>query len=95
MAYHVNITTNASQDIQEAIDWENNRKPGLGQYMLQMVEERIEQVASSPGTGSIRYKNIRCTATRIFSYLVHYVVDEELETITIVRVLSTHRKPIW
>jgi plasmid stabilization system protein ParE len=95
MPCRIITTANARRDLQDAMDWENNRKAGLAEYMLQMVDERIAQIAVTPGIGSIRYKNIRCTATRIFSYLIHYTVDDSLQVITILRILHTSRKPIW
>jgi plasmid stabilization system protein ParE len=95
MPYRIITTANARRDLQDAMDWENNRKAGLAEYMLQMVNERITQIAATPGIGSIRYKNIRCTSVKIFSYLIHYTVNDSLQVITILRILHTSRKPIW
>lgn len=41
MAYTIITTTNARRDIQQAIDWENERKPGLGEYFLTDFESRL------------------------------------------------------
>jgi plasmid stabilization system protein ParE len=95
MPYRIMITGNARKDLRDAIDWENHRQTGLAERMLAMVHERIAQISDTPGMGSVRYKNIRCTAAKTFSYLIHYTVDDSLQTIVILRILHTSRKPIW
>jgi plasmid stabilization system protein ParE len=95
MPYRIIISANCRRDLQGAADWENHRKTGLSVYMLQMVNESIAKIALTPGIGSVPYKNIRCTTTRVFSYLIHYTVDDSQQVITILRILHTSRKPIW
>jgi len=76
MAYTIITTIYARNDIQDAIDWENMQKPGLANYFLHDLEKKISVVSNNPYMYGIRYKNIRCTVTNIFSYLVHYTIDD-------------------
>ncbi len=82
MPYTVVTSTNARRDIQQAIDWENMRKPGLANYFLDDLEKKLEDLSRTPGIGSIRYENVHLAHTKIFSYNIHYIVDEQMATIT-------------
>ena len=95
MPYTVVTSTNARRDIQQAIDWENMRKPGLANYFLDDLEKKLDAISVTPGIGSIRYENVHLVHTKIFSYNIHYIVDEALRKITILRVLHSSRKPNW
>lgn len=95
MAYIVFTTFQARRDIQDAIDWENMRKPELANYFLQDLERKILVISATPLIYKIRYKNIRCAATNIFQYLIHYTIDESRQQINILRVLHTSREPVW
>ena len=95
MLFTIITTTNARKDIQQAIDWENNRNSNLGEQFLECLHLKINALAATPFIGSIRYENVRCTAIDVFQYLIHYIVDVELQQIVIIRVLHTKQKPIW
>jgi plasmid stabilization system protein ParE len=94
MPFTIFTTNNARRDIQQAIDWENMRKPGLASYFLDDLNKKLESLAVTPGTGSIRYDNVHISHTKIFSYNIHYTVDDALQQITILRVLHSSRKPV-
>jgi hypothetical protein len=95
MAYISITTTNARRDIQQAIDWENMRKPGLGEYFLSDFEAKITDLEITPALGSIRYENVRITFTKIFPYNIHYVIDDTKQLVIILRVLSQYKEPIY
>lgn len=95
MTYRIVTTTHARKDIQQAIDWEEQRNKGLGKRFLADLEQRLSDIATIPAIGSVRYEGVRCTTTEIFQYLIHYIPDENTKTITVLRVLHTSRRPIW
>lgn len=95
MPFTINLTANARRDIQAAIDWENGRSPGLGRRLFEVVDRMMIHLATAPLGGSIRYDAIRVRETDVFPYLIHYGVDERNETVTVLRVLHTSRKPEW
>jgi plasmid stabilization system protein ParE len=95
MPFSVITTTNARRDIQQAIDWENNRSPNLGERFAEYLEQKLNTLSTTPFIGSVRYENVRCTTTDVFQYLIHYIVDVDLQRITIIRVLHIKQKPVW
>lgn len=94
MPFSIILTTSALKDIQNAIDWENKRKYGLGKRFYNDLQTKINVLSETPAIGSIRYENVRCTSTDIFSYIIHYFIDEQLQKITIIRILNSRQKPI-
>ncbi len=94
MLFRIVTTPNALIDIQEAINWENHRHPGLGKRFFVYLEQRLSLLAFTPFTGSIRYDNVRCTTTKVFKYIIHYIVNESESKIIILRVLHASRKPM-
>jgi plasmid stabilization system protein ParE len=95
MPFAIITTTNARKDIQQAIDWENTRSLNLGERFLEYLNQKLLALSFTPLIGSIRYENVRCTTTDVFQYLIHYLVDEQLQQIIVIRVLHTKQKPIW
>lgn len=89
------ITNNAKSDIQEAIYWYNDQQDELGKKFLQFVDKKVSDLCITPGIGSIRYDKVRCTMVRVFPYIIHYTIKQQLKQIIILRVLHAFRKPIW
>ncbi len=94
MPFTIITTANARRDIENAIEWENERKPGLGRGFLKDLDKKLTAVSITPGTGSIRYDNVRCTVTKVFSYIIHYIVVDALKQIIVLRVLHSSRRPL-
>ena len=95
MKYLIVTTANARRDVQDAIDWENMRKPGLATRFLADLDGKLMVVSNSPYLFTIRYDNVRCALTDIFPYLIHYLIDEPGQRVIILRILHTSRKPVW
>lgn len=92
--YKIILTENARLDIQEAIDWENSRATGLGAYFFRCLQEKIDDLKITPGMGSIRYHEVRCTVVKKFPYIIHYHVPLIGNEVIILRILHASRKPL-
>jgi plasmid stabilization system protein ParE len=95
MAFTSVITKNARSDIQEAITWYNDQQDELGKKFLKFVDKKINNLCVTPGIGSIRYDEVRCTMIKGFPYIIHYTVKKSSKQVIILRVLHAFRKPIW
>lgn len=62
MPFTIITTSNARRDIEDAIEWENKRKPGLARRFLEDLDKKLTSVSITPGLGSIRslyyYKSV-------------------------------------
>lgn len=94
MHFKLILTESARRDIQDAIDWENGRSQGLGKRFFEKVEIAFNAIIQNPLSGTIRFELVRCRRTTVFRYLIYYTCDESTQTVTVLRVLHTSRKPL-
>jgi plasmid stabilization system protein ParE len=81
----------ATTELEEAINWYNRKKPGLGTDFRRLVEQTIERIAATP----LRFRPVdqhtRRALLRRFPYTIHFAV--ELDTIIVLAVFHTRRNP--
>ncbi len=95
MAFSVFFTPEAQNDLQEAYDWYESKSAGLGERFINAIDEKLSALTKTPGIGSIRYDEIRCTIIPNFPYLIHYGVNQSSQVIIAYRIFHTSRKPLW
>ena len=93
MAYRITIHPSARHDIIEAIEWYNERQPDLGFRFYHATQTTLQQIKEKPEVFAIRYKTIRTAIVRKFPYMIHFMVDQQTESITVLAVLCTYRNP--
>ena len=91
--FSVNIEPEAFNDIQEAIDYYNHCKPGLGKEFLETIKKQIILLTKYHHSFAIRYDNIRCLPVKKFPYMIHYEVWKDKYQISIKGVFCTHQNP--
>ncbi len=62
---------------------------------LKFVDKRINNLCVTPGIGSIRYDEVRCTMIKGFPYIIYYTIKKSSKQVIILSVLHAFRKPIW
>jgi hypothetical protein len=83
-------------DLQENVDWYNEKQAGLGRRFYKAVKGQTVWIKKNPFTIAIRYDDVRCAKVKGFPYMVHFKVFQEIKTIKIISVFGTHRDPaIW
>jgi hypothetical protein len=83
-------------DLQQNIDWYNERQSGLGLRFFKAVKEQIVRIKKTPFGAAIRYEEVRCAKVKGFPYMVHFKIFPDINTIKITAIFSTHRDPkIW
>ena len=83
-------------DLQQNIDWYNERQSGLGSRFFKAVKEQIARIKKAPFGAAIRYEEVRCAKIKGFPYMVHFKIFPDINTIKITAIFSTHRDPkIW
>jgi plasmid stabilization system protein ParE len=95
MNFNVVVSPNAEKDLTEICNYYQGISPNLRNVFLDSLEIRLKNLSVTPLAAAIRYANIRCTLIKKFPYLIHYIVNENEKLVIVLRVFSTHQKPLW
>ncbi|MGD9633447.1 MAG: type II toxin-antitoxin system RelE/ParE family toxin [Pirellulales bacterium] len=91
MAAKLALAPEAELDIQEAYDWYELRRPGLGEDFLSCVDGSFQYACRNPELFAKVYEDYRRVLVRRFPYAVFY---ESVEgTVTVYCVVHTSRDP--
>jgi len=83
-------------DIEQAVNWYNEQKKGLGNKFLLNVKKILTELKNSALSFPIRYDNIRCMPLRKFPFMIHYSIDLERKVVKVVALFHTSRDPeLW
>jgi len=96
MGFKLIYAAEVYDDLQQNIDWYNEKQSGLGSRFFKAVKEQIYQIKKTPYGIAIRYEEVRCAKVKGFPYMIHFKVFPDINTIKVMAVFSTHRDPkIW
>lgn len=76
MAFEVNLLPEVQQEYDEAIEWYEKQKPGLGFRLYLEMEAAIQQVSSNPTHYTFLVGQFRDVALRTFSYRIVFTIQE-------------------
>ena len=91
MAADLILAPEAEQDIAEAYDWYEGRRPGLGEEFLSCVDACIAAIARMPEKHPLVHENYRRGFVRRFPYAVFY--EHVRERATVYCIFHTSRDP--
>jgi plasmid stabilization system protein ParE len=91
MAAKLALAPEAEQDIAEAYDWYELRRPGLGEDFLSCVDASIQYICRNPDLFAKVHDEYRRVLVRRFPYAVFYEHAEG--TVTVYCVFHTSRDP--
>lgn len=75
MTPRLSIRDTASADLEEAADWYEARRPGLGGEFLRAVRAVLAGVAREPQQHPVARGEVRRARVRRFPYVVFFVAD--------------------
>jgi hypothetical protein len=90
MSYTALLDTDAIQDLQDAIDYYDNQKIGLGEEFDNQFDKVIEVLELNPFF-QVRYDNVHCFPMKKFPYMAHYTINKEKQIVMIRAILSTRK----
>lgn len=93
--YSILITPTAAKDVVAATVYYNSKADGLGKRLTDEIEETLTRIAELPFSFSLRYRNIRAAKVPSFPYLLFYKINEQSQSIEVLRVFNTHQQPFW
>jgi mRNA-degrading endonuclease RelE of RelBE toxin-antitoxin system len=77
------------------VKWYNKIKKGLGKRLKNEIKEVEIHIKLNPTFASIKYKNVRTVACKIFPYRVHYEIDITNNKILITSIFHFSKEPNW
>lgn len=92
MSFNVVIEPRALADIQDAIDYYESKRAGLGEYFYKVVDEHLDTISANPFF-EIRYKDYRGLPIKKFPFIIFYFIDEEMKTVYVLSVFNTSLNP--
>lgn len=96
MSFKIIYASEVYEDLQNAIDFYNSRRKGLGTQFFETVRNKISQIKSNAYSFQVRYNSIRCIPLHKFPYTIHYKVVSETKTIIIIAIFCDYLNPeIW
>lgn len=92
MAFKIKVEPEALEDIQQGIDWYNEKQAGLGRKFLTEVKSCFKSLKINPFF-QIRYDDVHCLPLKKYPYMLHFTVDEVDKLVVIRAVFNTHLNP--
>lgn len=92
MTYRIRIDTEAHNDIQTAITWDNQQKKDLGKKFHADIKKSLEKLKLNPGF-QIRYENVRCMSVKKYPFMIHFTIDEPARLVVVRAVFHTSLDP--
>jgi len=89
--FKINFIPPAVEDIEDAKQWYNDKREGLGDEFVEELEITVDTIQNNPFQFAKKYRSVRQAQTNRFPYLTSYIIDK-IE-IVILSVLHGSRSP--
>lgn len=88
------LTEDALSDLQDAHDWYNKQKAGLGVVFIHRAKARLATIGQSPELYGKTWKNIRATTIHKHPYVIYYRILSDC--VEVLAILHGSRHPsVW
>lgn len=88
------VSPEAERDLQEANEWYDNQRRGLGREFIEHVDHAFERICRMPESHAVAYRSVRVAPLRRFPYLICYTFSGH--TVWVHAVIHGHRDPnVW
>lgn len=91
--FAVRILTGADVDIEQAIEWYEHQKTGLGYVFYQSFRETVHRLADNPFLFQTHFLFVRRATFDRFPYHIFYAIDEYNEVVEVIAVLHQAINP--
>jgi len=86
------LTSDAINDIDQAVRYYNSLSDGLGFEFANTIDRYFTKIQQVPTASAIRYDHVRVKPVDTFPFAIHYTFTDL--QIIILRVFNTHQKPV-
>ncbi|NBD16114.1 MAG: type II toxin-antitoxin system RelE/ParE family toxin [Cyanobacteria bacterium] len=82
MNYVLVFRPEVQEEVNEAYNWYEKQKLGLGDEFLDSVEQTLNRVSSMPESYQVAYRDVRRAVVKRFPYAVYYRVISSRVVVT-------------
>jgi plasmid stabilization system protein ParE len=94
MSLTIVLRRQARREFDEAADWYEQHRPGLGARFTAAVQDVFDEIATNPQRYAVVHKDVREGLVKGFPYCVYY--REQRARIVVLAVFHTSRDPsLW
>ena len=93
--FKIVFSEEAELDLLDAVKHYNKIKKALGARLKAEVKSFASKIKKNPTFASVKYKNTRTVACKIFPYSIHYEIDLDQKTTRITAIFHFSKKPFW
>ena|SRR5438105_2279967 len=94
MSLPVALRPEARRDAQEARDYLETQRSGLGQAFLDRLNETLARIGDMPELYGVIWRNVRAARLRKFTYVVYYRVHRDhVEVLAVMH--GSRDAPAW
>ena len=94
MPFEIKLTATALKEMEDQVDWYDNRQDGLGTKFTQAVDNRLELLCDTPGMFPVRASGYREILIDNFPFLIVYKIIKKINTVRVYHIFHTKRNPI-
>ena len=91
MSYQIVFRPEAETELQDALDWYEERASSLGRGFLDRVDDAIERIAAFPRSAPVIHRDIRRQRLERFPHSIFYIT--EADRIVVLAVFHGRRDP--
>jgi toxin ParE1/3/4 len=92
MGYKIIISLRAQKEIENAIDFYSLYSNDAPKNFIFLLKEAYNTLETNP-FNRVRYKNIRSLKIKKFPYSLYFILDEEINTVSILSCFHDKRNP--
>ena len=92
MNFLIKLDLNALKDIQNAIDYYDEKQIGLGQRFEAYLNKYFKSLSKNPFYQN-RYDNIHCLPLKKYPYMIHFSIQKDEKSVYIHAIINTFKKP--
>jgi plasmid stabilization system protein ParE len=72
MNYALVFRLEVREELDEAYTWYESQQPGLGDDLLDCIDEILDRICQMPESNPVVYRDVRRSVLRRFPYAVYY-----------------------
>jgi plasmid stabilization system protein ParE len=93
MKCKIDLSPNATKDLQRSFEWYESQSTGLGYRFIEFVEKVLDIMESHPESFPVKRNSLREASIQRFPYLIVYEYFPKIQKINVVHIFNSYQYP--